>query len=37
MVIEQIYIPKDQFTIFNMDQSVGMYLNGLKLMYLKKL
>lgn len=37
MVIEQIYIPKDQFTISNMDQSVGMYLNGLKLMYLKKL
>lgn len=37
MVIEQIYIPKDQFSISNMDQSVGMYLNGLKLMYLKKL
>lgn len=37
MVIEQIYIPKDQFTISNMDQLVGMYLNGLKLMYLKKL
>lgn len=37
MVIEQIYIPKDQFTISNMDQSVGMYLNGLKLIYLKKL
>lgn len=37
MVIEQIYIPKDQFSISNMDQSVGMYLNGLKLMYIKKL
>ena len=37
MVIEQIYIPKDQFFISNMDQSVSMYLNGLKLMYLKKL
>lgn len=37
MVIEQIYIPKDQFSISNMDQSVSMYLNGLKLMYLKKL
>lgn len=35
MVIEQIYIPKDQFSISNMDQSVSMYLNGLKLMYLK--
>lgn len=37
MVIEQIYIPKDQFSISNMDQSLSMYLNGLKLMYLKKL
>ncbi len=37
MVIEQIYIPKDQFSISNMEQSVSMYLNGLKLMYLKKL
>lgn len=37
MVIEQIYIPKDQFSISNMDQSVSMYLNGLKLMHLKKL
>lgn len=37
MVIEQIYIPKDQFSISNMDQSVSMYLNGFKLMYLKKL
>lgn len=37
LVIEQIYIPKDQFSISNMDQSVSIYLNGLKLMYLKKL
>lgn len=37
MVIEQIHIPKDQFSISNMDQSVSMYLNGLRLMYLKKL
>lgn len=37
MVIEQIYMPQDQFSISNMDQSVSMYLNGLKLMYLKKL
>lgn len=37
MVIEQIYIPKDQFSISNMDQLVSMYLNGLKLMYIKKL
>lgn len=37
LVIEQIYIPNDQFSISNMDQSVSMYLNGLKLMCLKKL
>lgn len=37
MVIEQIYIPNDQFSISNMDQSVSMYLNGLRLLYLKKL
>ena len=37
LVIEQIYIPKDQFSISNMDQSIDLYLNGLKLMYLKKL
>lgn len=37
MVIEQIYIPNDQFSISNMDQSVSMYLNELKLIYLKKL
>lgn len=37
LVIEHIYIPNDQFSISNMDQSISMYLNGLKLMYLKKL
>lgn len=37
LIIEQIYIPKDQFSISNMDQSISMYLNGLRLMYLKKL
>lgn len=37
LVIEQIYIPKDQFSISSMDQSVSVYLNELKLMYLKKL
>ena len=37
LVIEQIYIPNDQFSISNMDQSVSIYLNELKLMYLKKL
>lgn len=37
LVIEQVYMPKDQFSISGMDQSVSIYLNGLKLMYLKKL
>lgn len=37
LVIEQVYMPNDQFTISGMDQSVSIYLNGLKLMYLKKL
>lgn len=37
LVIEQIYIPKDHFSISNMDQFVSIYLNELKLMYLKKL
>lgn len=37
LVIEQIYIPNDQFSISNMDQYVSIYLNELKLMYIKKL
>lgn len=37
LVLEQVYIPKDQFTVSGMDQSVSMYLNGLKFMSLKKL
>lgn len=37
LVIEQVYMPNDQFTISGMDQSISIYLNGLKLMYLKKL
>lgn len=37
LVIEQVYMPNDQFSISGMDQSVSIYLNGLKLMYLKKL
>lgn len=37
LVLEQVYIPKDQFTVSGMDQSVSMYLNGLKYMSLKKL
>lgn len=37
LVLEQVYMPKDQFTVSGMDQSVSMYLNGLKFMSLKKL
>lgn len=37
LVLEQVYTPEDQFTVSGMDQSVSIYLNGLKLMYLKKL
>lgn len=37
LVIEQVYTPHDQFTISAMDQAISIYLNGLKLMYLKKL
>lgn len=33
-LIEQIYIPKDQFRISDMDQSMGIFLNGIKLDYL---
>lgn len=37
LMIEQIYLPKDEFTPSNMDQSVELFYNGLKLVYLKKL
>lgn len=37
LVIEQVYLPNEQFSISSMDQSISIYLNGLKLMYLKKL
>lgn len=33
-LIEQIYIPKDQFRISDMDQSMDIFLNGIKLDYL---
>lgn len=34
---EQVYLPKDQFSIHRMDESVSLFLNGLKLMYIKNL
>lgn len=36
-IIEQIYIPKSDFSISNMDQSVTIFINGIKLNYIKKL
>lgn len=36
-ILEQVYIPKDDFTISNMDQSTSIFINGLKLSYIKKI
>lgn len=36
-MIEQIYIEKEAFSVSNMDQSVNIFLNGIKLEYIKKL
>lgn len=36
-ILEQVYIPKDDFTISNMDQSTSIFINGLKLLYIKKI
>lgn len=36
-IFEQVYIPKNDFTISNMDQSTSIFVNGLKLSYIKKI
>lgn len=36
LVLDQVYLPKEEFSVFLMDQSVDIYLNGIKLIYLKK-
>lgn len=36
-MVEQIYIPKSDFSISSMDQSVTIFINGIKLNYIKKL
>lgn len=36
-MMEQIYIDKESFSVSNMDQSVNIFLNGIKLEYIKKL
>lgn len=36
-IFEQVYVPKNDFTISNMDQSTSIFINGLKLSYIKKI
>lgn len=36
-IFEQVYISKNDFTISNMDQSTSIFINGLKLSYIKKI
>jgi hypothetical protein len=36
-IFEQVYIPKNDFTISIMDQSTSIFINGLKLSYIKKI
>ena len=36
-IFEQVYIPKNDFTISNMDESTSIFINGLKLSYIKKI
>lgn len=36
-MVEQIYVPKESFTISAMDQTVNLMLNGLKLSYIRNL
>lgn len=36
-IVEQIYIPKEEFSLSTMDQSVSIFLNGIKLEYIKSL
>ena len=37
LIIEQVYIPKNEFSVFLMDQAVDIYINGIKLLYIKNL
>lgn len=36
-ITEQVYIPKDEFTVSGLDQSTDILVNGIKLNYLKSL
>lgn len=35
IMLEQVYIPKSEFSVFLMDQAIDIYVNGIKLTYLK--
>lgn len=37
LMIEQIYLPKESFTVSGMDQSVELFFSGIKLEYFKQL
>ena len=37
LIFEQVYIPKDEFNVFLMDQSIDIYINGIKLVYIKNI
>ena len=37
LILEQVYIPKEEFSVFLMDQAVDIYINGIKLLYIKNL
>lgn len=37
LILEQVYIPKGEFSVFLMDQAVDIYINGIKLLYIKNL
>ena len=36
-ILEQVYISKDLFTVSSMDQSVSLFLEGIKLDYISRI
>lgn len=37
LILDQVYLPKEDFSVFLMDQAVDIYLNGIKLVYIRNL
>lgn len=37
MITQLVYVPKEEFTVSNMDQTVELYYSGIKIEYLKRL